>query len=96
MAQQKLGEAAIDAWAATHAGWERVHQNALAKEFKYADFAAALAFVVRLGSAAEKANHHPDLELGWGRAKVTWTTHDAGGITQLDLDMAETTERLAK
>jgi 4a-hydroxytetrahydrobiopterin dehydratase len=93
---QKLDDATIDAWVATHAGWERVHQKSLAKEYKFADFGSALGFVVRLGCAAEKKDHHPDVELGWGRAKITWSTHDAGGITQLDLDMADATERLAK
>ena len=44
--------------------------------------------------AAEKRDHHPDMELGWGKAKVAWSTHDAGGLTQLDLDLAETTEKL--
>jgi 4a-hydroxytetrahydrobiopterin dehydratase len=92
---KKLEDAAIDAWIATHPGWDRVHEKALAREFKFKDFAGALAFVVKLGAAAEKKNHHPDLELGWGRAKATWSTHDAGGVTQLDLEMAETTDALA-
>lgn len=60
-----------------------------------ADFAAALAFAVRLGMVAEKRDHHPDILIGWGKARVLWSTHDAGGITQLDLDLAERTEELA-
>jgi 4a-hydroxytetrahydrobiopterin dehydratase len=72
-----------------------VGAGALARTFKFPDFASALAFVVRLGCVAEKRDHHPDVELGWGKARVSWSTHDAGGITQLDLDMAEATTKLA-
>jgi 4a-hydroxytetrahydrobiopterin dehydratase len=93
---KKLDDSAVDAWVSTHQGWARVHQNALAKDFRFPDFGAALGFVVRLGCAAEKKDHHPDVELGWGRAKITWSTHDAGGITELDLAMAEATDGFAR
>jgi 4a-hydroxytetrahydrobiopterin dehydratase len=52
--------------------------------------------VVRVGLAAEKKDHHPDVELGWGRARVLWTTHDAGGITSLDVELAALTDSFAK
>jgi 4a-hydroxytetrahydrobiopterin dehydratase len=91
---QKLEPSVVEAWLAAHPGWERVDGRALARALKFADFAAALAFVVRLGLAAEKRDHHPDVELGWGRVRVLWSTHDAGGITQLDLDLAEATEKM--
>ncbi len=58
--------------------------NCLVKEFKFADFAAALAFVDQIGSLAEAANHHPEIELGWGRVKVSLTTHSAGHVTDKD------------
>ena len=64
------------------------------RTFAFADFASALAFVVRLGCHAEKRDHHPDVELGWGRASVRWSTHDAGGITSLDLELAELSDSL--
>ena len=60
----------------------------------FPDFASALAFVVRLGCLAEKKDHHPDIELGWGKVRVLWTTHDAGGLTRLDLEMAEAADAL--
>ena len=90
----KLPPGAVDAWLASHPGWARENEVALARTFKLADFASAIGFAVKVGCAAERRDHHPDLEVGWGRAKVLWTTHDAGGITQLDLDLAEATEKL--
>jgi 4a-hydroxytetrahydrobiopterin dehydratase len=90
----KLESAVVDAWLAQHAGWERNGPEALAKRFAFPDFAAALGFTVRLGCMAEKRDHHPDVELGWGRVRVVWSTHDAGGVTQLDLDAAAATDML--
>lgn len=90
----KLDDARVAAWLAAHAGWERVGDGAIARTFKLADFSAALGFVVRVGLAAEKNDHHPDIELGWGRARVLWSTHDAGGITELDLKLAEACDSL--
>ena len=91
----KLDPTAVDAWLKEHPAWKRHDANTLEAEFTFADFAGALAFVVRVGCAAERRNHHPDIELGWGKARVKWTTHDAGGLTSLDLELAETTSRLA-
>ena len=85
----KLEAAVVDAWLAKHAGWARDGAGAIAKGFTFPDFAAALAFTVRVGCWAEKHDHHPDVALGWGKARVHWSTHDAGGVTQLDLDAAE-------
>ncbi len=75
----------IDAWLAQHGGWTRAGTQAITRVFTFEDFSSALAFVVRLGCLAEKKDHHPDIELGWGKVRVTWTTHDAGGVTRLDL-----------
>jgi 4a-hydroxytetrahydrobiopterin dehydratase len=90
----KLEAAVVDAWLASHAGWERVGAGAIAKKYAFPDFASALGFVVRLGCFAEKRDHHPDVELGWGKARVLWSTHDAGGVSQLDLDAAEASDKL--
>lgn len=90
----KLDQAIVDAWLSKHAGWGRTDQGAIAKRYSFPDFATALAFAVRLGCLAEKRDHHPDVEIGWGRARVSWSTHDAGGITQLDLDMAEASDSI--
>jgi 4a-hydroxytetrahydrobiopterin dehydratase len=90
----KLEPSAVDAWLRAHPGWERAGTDAIAKKLSFPDFSAALGFMVRVGCLAEKLDHHPDAELGWGRARVQWSTHDAGGVTQLDLDAAEGTDKL--
>ena len=94
----KLDDASVQKWLAAHPGWERTTAGAagaIARGFKFDDFNAALGFVVRVGLAAEKRDHHPDVELGWGRARVLWSTHDAGGITELDLSLAEACDAFA-
>jgi len=91
----RLEASAVDEWLAAHPGWERVGTHALARAFACGDFASAVAFVVKVGMHAEKRDHHPDVELGWGRARFLWTTHDAGGVTALDLELAEATDRAA-
>ncbi len=91
----QLSPSDVDAWLATHAGWERDGKGGIAKRYTFPDFASALGFVVRVGCLAEKKDHHPDLELGWGRCRVAWSTHDAGGLTSLDLEAGEVTDKLA-
>jgi 4a-hydroxytetrahydrobiopterin dehydratase len=87
-----LGADTVDAWLLAHPGWGRAGSGAIARQYAFADFASALAFVVKVGCDAEKGDHHPDVEMGWGRARVLWTTHDAGGVTQRDLDAAAATD----
>jgi 4a-hydroxytetrahydrobiopterin dehydratase len=66
--------------------------DALAKgirrSLKFADFAAALGFMVRTGVLAEKADHHPEWFNVYNRVDILLTTHDAGGLTQRDIDLA--------
>jgi 4a-hydroxytetrahydrobiopterin dehydratase len=66
----------------------------LAREFSFPDFKTALDFVNKVGELAEAAQHHPDIELGWGRVKVSLTTHDAGGVTDKDRQLAEQIDNL--
>lgn len=66
------------------------------KQFRFPDFAQALAFVNALGWVAERENHHPDLELGWGRVLVRFSTHDVGGLSHNDFICAAKTEALLK
>ncbi|MGH3414573.1 MAG: 4a-hydroxytetrahydrobiopterin dehydratase [Marmoricola sp.] len=71
----------------TPQGWER-SGDALHRTFETKDFASALDLVNRIGALAEEANHHPDLELGWGKVVVHLTTHSAGHVTDNDRGLA--------
>jgi len=64
------------------------------KQFTFPDFLHALGFVNALGWVAEHDNHHPDLELGWGRCTVRFSTHDVGGLSLNDFISAAKTEAL--
>jgi 4a-hydroxytetrahydrobiopterin dehydratase len=75
-------------------GWELV-DGALTKQYGLGGFPAAVAFVVRLSYPAEAANHHPDLDIRYSRVRVTLSTHDEGGVTAKDLDLARAIEDLA-
>lgn len=63
-------------------------QKALRKRFSFKDFEEAMAFVNKVGELAEKANHHPDINLGWGYVQVWLTTHSESKITDKDHDLA--------
>lgn len=69
---------------------------ALTKDFAFADFPAALAFVNAVGAVAEARNHHPDILLhGWRHVRLTLTTHDAGGaVTDADHALAAAVDAL--
>ena len=90
----RLDNEKVDGWLKVHPGWERVGVGAIARKYTLADFGSGLGFVVRIGCLAEKRDHHPDIELGWGRVRVAWSTHDAGGVTELDLSSAEATDAI--
>jgi 4a-hydroxytetrahydrobiopterin dehydratase len=69
--------------------------DAITREHEFDDFAAALAYVNRVGEAAEAENHHPDILIhGWNKVRLTLSTHSAGGVTQADLDMSRTLDSL--
>lgn len=60
----------------------------ISRRFSFPDFAAALAFVNRVGALAEAEGHHPDVSFGWGYVQVVLTTHAAGGLSENDLILA--------
>jgi 4a-hydroxytetrahydrobiopterin dehydratase len=75
--------------------WSREGES-LVREWAFADFVAALAFVNAVGEAAEQANHHPDILLhGWNKVRLTLSTHSQGGLTQADFELARTVEKFA-
>ncbi|HEX4952165.1 MAG TPA: 4a-hydroxytetrahydrobiopterin dehydratase [Thermoanaerobaculia bacterium] len=75
-------------------GWQVVAGHHLEKEFRFKNFREALAFTNRVGELAEEVNHHPDLTLAWGRAKVTIWTHKIDGLTESDFVFAAKVDRL--
>lgn len=69
---------------------EWVHEGKeIQRTFQFQNFATALAFVNRVGLLSEEANHHPDIDLRWGKVTLHLTTHSLGGLTQLDFALAE-------
>ena len=74
-------------------GWTRAGP-AITRTFRFAGFVEAVAFVDRLVAPAEAANHHPDLLVSYNKVQVTLTTHDAGGLTRKDFDLAKAIDRL--
>jgi 4a-hydroxytetrahydrobiopterin dehydratase len=68
-------------------GW-KIDAGELVKTFNFKDFREALAFVNRVGEAAESAGHHPDIDIRYNRVRLALVTHDAGGLTGKDFDLA--------
>jgi len=75
-------------------GWQEI-DGALEREFWFADIAEALAFVNRVGEAAETANHHPDVEIHWYRVRLRWWTQVANAITDRDHELARRNNELS-
>jgi 4a-hydroxytetrahydrobiopterin dehydratase len=85
----QLTEAERDAALETLHGWRFDATRAgIAKRYVFADFANAFAFMTRVAILAEKADHHPEWSNVWNRVDMLLTTHDAGGLSQRDIDLA--------
>jgi 4a-hydroxytetrahydrobiopterin dehydratase len=69
-------------------------RDALTRSFLFADFSEAFAFMARVALLAEKFDHHPEWSNVWNRVDVLLTTHDAGGLSERDVGMAEAIDRL--
>ena len=69
-------------------GWRIVEEHHLEQEYRFSNFAEALAYVNRVGAMAEEQRHHPDLFLAWGRVRVTIWTHKIDGLTESDFVFA--------
>ena len=74
--------------------WER-RGSVLVLERRFDSFADALGFVTSVGALAERHDHHPDISLRWTLVTLELTTHDAGGLSKLDLDLAGAIEQLS-
>jgi 4a-hydroxytetrahydrobiopterin dehydratase len=91
----RLTDAERDAALAGLRDW-RLRDDGLAilRDFRFADFSEAFAFMTRVALYAEKADHHPEWSNVYNRLHVTLTTHDAGGLSQRDVKMAEAIDAL--
>lgn len=76
--------------------WQDVAgRDAIARRFVFADFNAAFGFMTRVALLAEKADHHPEWTNVWNRVDVVLSTHDAGGLTEKDTDLAKAMDAIA-
>lgn len=94
MAERLSGEA-LGAALASLPGWEREDDAAIRREFRLADHVEALGLVVRVATVAEVLNHHPEVAWVYNRVTFRLSTHDAGGVTERDLELARRIDRLA-
>jgi len=76
-------------------GWSVIEEHHLTKTLTFRDFRMALAFVNRVGEAAEEQGHHPDVYLSWGKVEIRLWTHKIDGLTESDFIMAAKIDQLA-
>ena len=84
----KLSDDEVTSALASLSGWSR-SGDAIERTFTFQRFADGIAFVDRIAALADAADHHPDIDIRYTRIKVALSTHDAGGITQADVDLAK-------
>lgn len=90
----KLSKTDAEARLKSLAGWT-LDGDAIRKQFTFADFPAAVAFVDRLAPVAEAADHHPDILINYKRVTLTYSTHSEGGLTEKDFAGAAAAETIA-
>jgi len=94
---KKLEAGALDAAIATIPAWTHdPGRGAVARDFVFPDFVRAFAFMTEVAMLAERRNHHPEWRNVYNRVSIVWTTHDAGGLTEKDIDMARQTDAAAQ
>jgi 4a-hydroxytetrahydrobiopterin dehydratase len=89
-----LSREQIDARLRDLPGWT-FEDNAIVRKLTFASFPDAIAFVTRVAFDAEAADHHPDLHISYKRVTMSWSTHDAGGVTEKDFVGAREAHALA-
>ncbi len=94
MPRTKLPPAAVQESLSALAGWTLQGEDAITKQFILEDHITALGFVVRVATAAEVMDHHPDIHWAYNRVRFTLSTHDAGGLTKNDFELAARIEAL--
>jgi 4a-hydroxytetrahydrobiopterin dehydratase len=94
MPSPKLGEAQVEAALKDLAEWGHSGES-IQRTYKFKDFESSMRFVGKVATAAEAAQHHPDILIRWNLVTLTLTTHDSGGITALDFEMARKCDAMA-
>lgn len=89
-----LSQSEIEGALAGLSGWTRNQDGAIARQFHFASFSAAFGFMTRVALLAETAGHHPDWSNSYNRVDIALMTHDKGGVTQKDIDLARAIDRL--
>jgi len=90
----RLSDAQIRDRLARSGGWRRDGET-IRKEYKFASFPDAVAFVTRLVPGAEGADHHPDISINYTRVTLSYSTHSEGGLTEKDFEGASMADRCA-
>ena len=90
---EKLSSSQIESAMAALPDWRR-NGAVISRTFQFKDFPAAMKFVNFVAELAEKAWHHPDIDIRWNRVTLALTTHDAGGLTEKDFELARQFDRI--
>jgi 4a-hydroxytetrahydrobiopterin dehydratase len=89
-----LTAAQIEKALASLPGWTRENAS-ITRWYEFKDFVAAMKFVNAAAEIAEQSNHHPDIDIRWNKVRLTLSTHDKGGLTEKDMDLARRFNSLA-
>jgi len=96
MADRLVGAAQQTALRELH-GWSEVSdRDAITKPYHFSDFSEAWGFMSRIALIAEKMDHHPDWTNVWNKVEIALTTHDAGGVSEMDFKLAAAIDKVAK
>lgn len=85
----------LNAHLASVPAWREEHGE-ITRTFQFGDFRAALAFVNKIGDMAEKAGHHPDIDIRYNKVRLALSTHDAGGLTDKDFNLAQEIDQIGR
>lgn len=92
----RLSNTEIESKILSFEGWS-YKSGQISKDYQFKDFKQAMAFVNKVASAAEEANHHPDIFIhSWNKVRISLSTHDEGGVTQKDIQMAKAFQTIQK
>ena len=91
----KLSESEIKSALETLPDWSEVGGE-IQRTYQFSDFVASMAFVQKVADYAERVQHHPDIMIRYNKVTLTVSTHDAGGITRKDMDLAKVSDGFAK